>query len=106
LCKYIDGALRNFWWGSKEGKRRTCCVAWDELIKPKHLGGIGFRDIELFNLALLARQAWRIVQDTTSLSARILKVVYYPEGDFLGADLGSTPSQVWRSILEGKELFA
>jgi hypothetical protein len=67
LCKHIDGVLRSFWWGSKEGKRRTCWVAWDEMIKPKHLGGIGFRDIELFNLALLARQAWRIVQDPNSV---------------------------------------
>ena len=24
LCKHIDGLLRSFWWGSKEGKRRTC----------------------------------------------------------------------------------
>jgi hypothetical protein len=54
MCKYIDGALRNFWWGSKEGKRRECWVAWDELMKPKHLGVIGFRDIELLNLALMS----------------------------------------------------
>jgi hypothetical protein len=24
LCQHIDSLLRNFWWGSKEGKRRTC----------------------------------------------------------------------------------
>ena len=24
LCQQIDGLLRGFWWGSKEGKRRTC----------------------------------------------------------------------------------
>jgi hypothetical protein len=78
LCDHINGLLRNFWWGSKEGKRKTCWVAWDEMTKPKYLGGLGFRDIELFNLALLARQAWRLIQEPNTLSARILKVVYFP----------------------------
>ncbi|GJN27769.1 hypothetical protein PR202_gb15818 [Eleusine coracana subsp. coracana] len=61
LCQHIDGLLRSFWWGSKEGKRRTCWVAWENMTKPKYMGGMVFHDIELFNLALLARQAWRIM---------------------------------------------
>jgi hypothetical protein len=53
LCKHIDGLLRDFWWGGKEGKRKTCWVAWDDMSMPKGLGGLGFRNIKLFNLALL-----------------------------------------------------
>jgi len=85
LCKHIDGLLRSFWWGSKEGKRRTCWVAWEDMTKPKYMGGLVFHDIELFNLALLTRQAWRILQEPSSLSARVLKAVYFPDGDFLEA---------------------
>jgi hypothetical protein len=94
LCQHINSLIRNFWWGSKEGKRKTCSVAWEEMTKPKFLGGLGFRDIELFNLALLAHQGWRILQNPNTLSARILKAIYFPACDFMNAELGSHPSQI------------
>lgn len=105
LCQHIDGLLRKFSWGSKDGKRRTCWVAWDEVTKPKYMGGLGFRDIELFNLALLARQAWRILQEPESLSACVHKSVYFHDGSFLDATVGSSPSRVWRAIVDGKEML-
>jgi hypothetical protein len=67
------------------------------------MGGLGFRDTELFNLALLAQLAWRILQPTNTLSSSILKVVYYPSKDFLEADLGSHPCQTRRSLVEGRD---
>lgn len=66
----------------------------------------GFQDLELFNLALLARQAWRIMNDSDSLSARILKSIYYPECLLLDVELGSHPSQIWRAILNGRDIMA
>ena len=50
---------------------------------------------------MLAKQSWRLLQDSESLSARILKAVYYPQSDLLEAELGSHPSQEWRQIFEG-----
>ena len=75
------------------------------VLHPKGSGGLGFRDIELFNLALLARQAWRILQDPGSLSARVLKAVYFPAGELMDAELGSSPSRVWRAIVDGIQVL-
>jgi hypothetical protein len=75
------------------------------MCSPKFSGGLGFRDIELFNLAMLARQAWRILQNPMALSSRILKAVYFPNGDFLDATLGSSPSQVRRALVEGRDVM-
>jgi hypothetical protein len=105
LCDQINSLIRSFWWGSKKGKRKTCWVSWERMTMPKYLGGIGFRDMELFNLSLLARQAWRILQNPSTLGARILKAVYYPSTDFLNASRCSSPSQVWRAIVEGRDIL-
>lgn len=105
VCENITSIIRQFWWGSKRGRRKPCWVSWDVCTKPKYLGGLGFRDMELFNLSLLARQAWRLIQEPTTLSARILKAVYLPTESFLEASLGSHPSQIWRAVLDGKNIL-
>jgi len=105
LCESITSLIRQFWWGSKRGKRKPCWVAWDLMTRPKSLGGLGFRDIEIFNLALLSRQIWRLLNDPSSLSAQILKASYFPQCTVLEAQLGPHPSQVWRSILDGRDII-
>jgi hypothetical protein len=54
----------------------------------------------------LARQGWRLIQNPEILSARILKAMYFPEIDFMHAELGAQPSKVWRSIMEGCVVLA
>jgi len=57
----------------------------------------------MFNLVLLARQAWRVPTEPESLSARILMGIYFPSSGFLEVEVGAAPSRVWRAIMDGKE---
>jgi ribonuclease HI len=73
--------------------------------RPKDRGGLGFRDLEWFNLALHAKQGWRLIQNPDSLAAKILKEKYYPHGEFLDASLGRQPSYVWKSFWNARSLL-
>ncbi|KAL6218360.1 hypothetical protein ACLB2K_011574 [Fragaria x ananassa] len=47
---------------------------------------------------------WRLLQNLTSSITRLYKALYYPKGDFIKAQLGTTPFS-WRSILEAREVL-
>ena len=51
-------------------------VSREELMKPKVDGGLGFRNLHFFNLAMLARQALRILQNPHSLCSQVLAARY------------------------------
>lgn len=105
LCNQVNTMLWNFLGGCKDGKRKTVWISWEDLTMPKYMGGLGFRDAELFNLAMLAKHGWRILQEPSSLSARILKAKYFPSSNLQDVELGSQPQQVWRAVHAGLDVL-
>lgn len=71
----------------------------------KNVGGMGFRYIESFNYAMLAKPFWRLMTNPESYAAKIMKEKYYKYGTILNAKLGGGPSLVCRSIWESKTLI-
>jgi hypothetical protein len=105
VCDDLTRMIRNYWWGSKKGKRKTHWKAWEQLTKPKSFGGLGFRDFRLFNQAMLARQAWRLLTQPESLCARVLKAKYYPRGHLQDTVFPRGASSSWQAIQHGLELL-
>jgi hypothetical protein len=98
LCAEIDSLMQNFWWGHQGNESRIHWISWSRMGLSKDHGGMGFRDLVSFNKALLAKQGWRLLKNPKSLAARIIKVKYYSNDQFLKSKLGSKPSFAWRSI--------
>lgn len=100
----LESAIRRVWWGGGL-KQKMAWLSWEELCKPKCVGGLGFRDLRSFNLALLAKQSWRLLIHPTSLMGKVFKGKYFPHSNFLNAHLGPRPSATWRGILKARVFF-
>ena len=74
------------------------------MCEPKSNGGMGFKNLKHFNLALLAKQRWRLQIGHDSLIYRVLKAKYFPRCDFVHASIGNNPSYTWRSIMAAQSL--
>jgi hypothetical protein len=105
LCDELTKMIRRYWWGAENGKRKTHWLGWDSMLRPKSQGGVGFRDMRLFNQALLARQAWRLIQFPHTLCAQILKTKYYPNGSLIDIVFTGNGSTMWHPIEYGLELL-
>jgi ribonuclease HI len=105
FCDHYERLVRDFWWGDKKEKRKVHWTAWDNLTKPRGRGGLRFRDMNLFNQALLARLAWRLIQHPNSLFARVLKAKYFPRGNILDTVSPPDSSPVWKGVEFGLELL-
>ena len=99
VCDGINLVLVKYWWGQARNEKKIHWIRWDKLCSSKNKGGLGFWDIHTFNLAMLAKQAWRLIHGTHSLFYHVYKARYFPTCLFMDAKLGSNPSFVWRSLL-------
>lgn len=98
LCNDISKGMANFWWGDSEGKKKIHWKKWDELTKVKGAGGLGFRDIQLFNTALLAKQVWRFVSNPNLLVSKVVKAKYFPKTNIFEAKERKGASWIWQSF--------
>lgn len=83
VIKALYSLMANFWWSSQSHLRKIHWIAWDKMCLPKSLRGMGFRDLDCFNQALLAKQGWKLVNQPDSLMARFIKSRYYPQSSFV-----------------------
>ncbi|KAG7941873.1 hypothetical protein I3843_16G069700 [Carya illinoinensis] len=104
LSQELNSMLARFWWnGNKEG-RGIHWRGWGLMGSNKKEGGMGFRDIDNFNKAMLAKQGWMLQTRLDSLAARIFKEKYYKTGHFVEAKIGYKPSYMWRSLMSAQAL--
>lgn len=105
VCKDIEKVVRNYWWRGNGCRKDVHWVAWERLRMQKHNGGLGLKDIQSFNLALLAKIGWRLIHNSESLLAIVLRDKYFMGKTFREACGGRGTSWGWNGIFEAHKVL-
>ena len=105
ICGNINSILSKYWWGQTKEERKIHWINWQKLCTHKKKGGMGFRDVSVFNLVMLAKQAWMLIHNNQSLFCRVYKARYFLNCSFMLAELRPNPSFVWRPLLAARDVI-
>ncbi|XP_012072698.1 uncharacterized protein LOC105634449 [Jatropha curcas] len=62
FCAELERIMTAYWWGKGIANDRGIhWVGWTRTTRHKALGGLGFKHLRAFNLAILGKQGWNLV---------------------------------------------
>ncbi|OVA12650.1 Reverse transcriptase zinc-binding domain [Macleaya cordata] len=99
----LEAKQRDYWWG-KDSPKGLYLKSWSAICKPKSVGGLGFKNLQLFNKSLMAKLAWRMLTEQDQLWVKVLKHKYFPSSSPLNPIQVRQGSWVWKGIQQGLEV--
>ena len=105
FCEELCSRMARLWWSRYEKDFSVHERSWKLLTNSKKEGSLGFKEFYCMNLAFLAKQAWRILNNPNATWVRFLKSIYFPNDDFLHVRKKSGGSWIWTNILKGREII-
>ena len=63
----LEKIQRDFFWGGGSDARKIHLVNWKTVSQGKSKGGLGIRNLELLNRALLGKWIWRFFAEENSI---------------------------------------
>ncbi|XP_020262542.1 uncharacterized protein LOC109838519 [Asparagus officinalis] len=106
VIKEVDKIRKNFLWTGKNISRPFKCLAnWKTVCLSKFEGGLGVKDLKIFNNALLSKWLWKCL-DRDSLTRTLLHQLYIRRDSQLqSSSCSSANSKFWNDIISIKDLF-
>lgn len=98
----LQGILAVFGKNQNPNQKKLTWDSWKNVCLSKDQGGI---HLDLFNQVLLAKNGWKLVLNSQSLSGKILNDKYYPHTDLLRTTKGRNLFYIWSSLLWGRQLL-
>lgn len=101
----VDKICRKFLWGGNSDVYKAALVGWSDVCLPKEYGGLGLKNLSLWSLALISKQAWDLASKADSLWVRWISEIYLKHSNFLTVEYKQDASWHWKQLLKARDVF-
>ncbi|GJT48009.1 hypothetical protein Tco_0974166 [Tanacetum coccineum] len=101
----IHQLIRGFLWCNGELKRGKAKIAWEDICLPKSEGGLGLRNLEVFNFALMTTHIWNIISSKKSLWVRWIHTYKLRGRTIWDVPVKDEMSWGWRKLLQLRDIM-
>ena len=90
IADNIEKLMRDFIWGV-DNDSSSHLVKWEEVVKPKHKGGLEIGNLIIRNKSLLVKWLWRFPREGDMLWHKVIRSKYeMEEGGWMLCEAGNT----------------
>ncbi|KAG2682775.1 hypothetical protein I3843_10G000300 [Carya illinoinensis] len=106
--KRIESLFRNFLWVGKGDEKKIHLVGWKKVCQPIDCGGLGIKNLSLFNRALLGKWLWRYHLESNAFWKNVIAIKF---GSMWGGWCSKDTSRaygvsLWKFIRKGWGFFS
>ncbi|XP_026384923.1 uncharacterized protein LOC113280526 [Papaver somniferum] len=105
VTKEIKKVQRCFWWNHFIEERKLHFIIWSKMELRKEFGVLGFKNIELMNIALICKLVWRFLENEDVMWVQKLSAKYLHGVSFWLADKPDKCSATWSIMLEVRHIL-
>ncbi|KAK4252645.1 hypothetical protein QN277_014390 [Acacia crassicarpa] len=99
ICKEVERIQCNFIWG-----RRYHNVGWETITLPKHLGGLGIKQLAAMNSAFGCKLAWKLMTGEKGLWCDTLLHKYIVRNESEMFEVKAGDSALWKFVCKQKHI--
>ncbi|XP_074303386.1 uncharacterized protein LOC141637872 [Silene latifolia] len=99
----IEAICRAYLWHGSDHKESSGLVSWENICQSKKHGGLGLKDLHVWNLATIGKYAWWIAQKEDHLWVRWVNAVYIKSTGWMEYKPRMGSSWAWRKICQVKD---
>lgn len=103
VIKRINQICTNFLWQGEEHYTKPGHVRWEKVCSPKKQGGLGIKNLYLWNMLAVGKFVWSIAVKQDTLWVKWVHSIYIKNKSWLDYKPPQNASWVWRHICQVKE---
>ena len=103
VIREINKLLKRFLWCQGEVAKGRAKVSWDNICKPKDQGGLGIKNLQIWNEVLIMKHLWNVAAKKDTLWVKWISVEKLKGRSIWEGSIDKKNSIGWNNILKLRE---